>query len=220
MKKNPFTPPFEQLPREIPIFPLPGVAVMPGTQLPLNIFEPRYLRMVLDVLGSHRMIGMVQPEPAGQNEAVPEVYRTGTAGRITSFSETRDGRLMLVLTGVCRFDIVRELAGDRPYRSVEADWTRFAGDYGRDNETIPERDALLRTVRSYCDRKSVEIQWQDAESLADGVLVDLLTIHLPLAIPEKQALIECIGLSERTVLLRGLLEMSNAEEQGAPAGRH
>jgi Lon protease-like protein len=220
MQQNPFTPRLADLPAEIPIFPLPGAAVMPGTQLPLNIFEPRYLRMVFDALGSHRMIGMVQPEPRSTGQQVPEVYRTGTGGRITSFSETKDGRLMLVLTGICRFDILEEIATDHPYRSVRVDWSRFASDYDPVPEPIPDRNALFRSLRAYCDRKQVEIAWQEAQDLEDQALVDLLTVHLPLEVPEKQALIECIGLRERTLLLQGLLEMTTAQGGGAPSLHH
>ena len=90
---NPFTPRFEHLPESLPIFPLPGAVVMPGVQLPLNIFEPRYLSMVFDALGGARMIGMVQPDPNAPHSEPEAVFSTGTAGRITSFSETSDGRL-------------------------------------------------------------------------------------------------------------------------------
>jgi Lon protease-like protein len=220
MQHNPFTPEFPDLPVEIPIFPLPGTAVMPGTQLPLNVFEPRYLRMVFDALGSHRMIGMVQPEPRTEGEQVPEVYRTGTAGRITSFSETKDGRLMLVLTGICRFDIREEVVTDLPYRRVRVDWSRFATDYDPIPEPIPDRNALFRSLRAYCDLKQVEIAWQEAQDLEDQALIDLLTVHLPLDVPEKQALIECIGLRERTLMLQGLLEMTSAQSSAGPSVHH
>jgi len=224
MRRSPFTSRFSDLPAELPLFPLPGVAVMPGTQLPLNIFEPRYLQMVFDVLGGHRMIGMIQPKSASADAPVPALYRTGTAGRITSFSETRDGRLMIVLTGVCRFDVQRELPPDSPperlYRRVLVDWIRFATDYGESEETIPDRAALFRSLRTYCDRKSVDMSWQEVESLEDQALIDLLTVHLPLAVPDKQALIECIDLGERVDLLQGLLELSNVQAGDGPRVRH
>jgi uncharacterized protein len=120
MKTNPWMLPFDKLPASIPIFPLPNAIVMPGCQLPLNIFEPRYLRMVLDAMAGERMIGMVQPDPASSKGKV-SVYRTGTAGRITFFNEIDDGRLMIVLTGVCRFDIQEEVPTVRGYRRAAAD---------------------------------------------------------------------------------------------------
>jgi len=225
MTQKPFTPDFADLPDQLPLFPLPGVAVMPDTQLPLNVFEPRYLRMVFDVLGSHRMIGMVQPLPTADEaspstEGRPEIYRTGTAGRISSFSETKDGRLMLILTGVCRFQIRQELDLDKDYRIAEVDWRPFSLDYGGDSGSIPDRVALFRSLRDYCSQNDVEIAWKDAEKLEDRPLIDLLTIHLPLQVQEKQALIESPALSDRIALLQGLLDMSNAESGGAAGFRH
>ena len=219
MTQKPFTPDFADLPDQLPLFPLPGVAVMPDTQLPLNVFEPRYLRMVFDVLGSHRMIGMVQPLPESAEDDPPPLYRTGTAGRITSFSETKDGRLMLVLTGVCRFDIREELSSDRLYRSVVPDWSRFARDYGEDVGGIDDRAGLFHSLRTYCDRESVEIAWKDAESLDDRALIDTLTVHLPLPIPEKQALIESIDLNDRAQLLQGFIDMTLGQD-GDASVRH
>jgi len=208
------------LPASIPIFPLPGVAVMPGSMLPLNIFEPRYLAMVFDVLGSHRMIGMVQPVPDAEDEPTSEVFGTGSAGRITSFSETRDGRLMLVLTGVCRFDIREELSGPQPYRRVIPDWTRFESDYRSESGVIADRDNLFSALRTYCERASVEIAWKDAEALADQSLIDLLTVHLPLPVEEKQALIESVTLRERADLLQGFIDLTNARDASGRDIRH
>ncbi len=220
MKHTLFTPPFDELPREIPIFPLPGVVVMPGTRFPLNIFESRYLQMVFGALGGHRMIGMVQPTSTGNEVGVPEVYRTGTAGRITSFNETKDGRLMIVLTGVCRFDITEELSRNAPYRSVIADWARFHADLGIDEGHIPDRRHLFSSLRTYCDHQSVEISWEEAEELEDKDLVDLLTVHLPLEIQDKQALIESVRLDDRINLLQGLLDMTNARCVGTSDIHH
>jgi hypothetical protein len=109
MHANPFTLPFDRLPVSLPIFPLPGTIVMPGAPLPLNIFEPRYLNMIVDALAEDRMIGMVQPDPAAKDPRGEAIYRTGTAGRITAFNETRDGRFLIRLTGICRFDIQEEV---------------------------------------------------------------------------------------------------------------
>jgi Lon protease-like protein len=220
MARNPFTPEFADLPSRLPLFPLPGVAVMPDTQLPLNVFEPRYLQMVFDVLGGHRMIGMIQPLPDSETEERPRLYGTGTAGRISSFSETKDGRLMIVLTGVCRFRILREEDSGADYRIAEVDWTQFAGDYHADPGRIADRPGLFRSLRNYCSHNDVEIAWKDAEGLADQALVDLLTVHLPLQVPEKQALIESAALSDRIALLQGLLEMSNAENGRTTELRH
>ena len=146
MSSNPFIPPFEALPDTLPIFPLPGAIVLPHTELPLNIFEPRYLNMTNDALGSHRMIGMIQPDPQGETEG--RVYRTGCAGRITQFRETADCRIEMTLTGVCRFDLAEELSTTRGYRLVVPDWSRFAGDYeDHDDEVEGLHEQFIATLR-------------------------------------------------------------------------
>ena len=138
----------EDLPRVIPIFPLPGVLLLPRGRLPLNIFEPRYLEMTQDAMASHRTIGMIQPaDPAAKLDA-PEVYAVGCAGRITSFQETPDNRFLITLTGVCRFAITREIEQDGLlYRRVSADYSRFAGD-------LPAARAAHRRPRRACCRRS------------------------------------------------------------------
>jgi len=127
MSNKIFMIPFNELPVSLPIFPLPNAIVMPGCYLPLNIFEQRYVEMLLDALKESRLIGMIQPEVA-DNTASP-LYRTGTAGRIVSFNELPDGRFLVVLQGICRFDIVSEISTECAYRRVTVDWSRFHEDY-------------------------------------------------------------------------------------------
>ena len=218
MHVNPFTPSFDKLPQEFPIFPLAGAVVMPGADLPLNIFEPRYLNMVSDVLGSHRMLGMVQPDTA-QRAATDAVHRTGCAGRITSFSETDDGRLLLVLTGVCRFDIKQEIDPVNGYRCIVPDWSRFRADYDVSPRDIPDRKQLLLLLRRYCEVNRIEVAWNELELMRGAELVNILTCRLPLEIEDKQALIESVSVTERTSLLRGLLEMA-VTEQADVTNRH
>ena len=128
MSPNPFDPTFDQLPEIVPIFPLTGVLLLPRGKLPLNVFEPRYLAMTEDALSGNRMIGIIQPSDPLSRASVPPVYPIGCAGRITSFSETDDGRYLITLTGVCRFETVRELPIVRGYRRVDVSWERFAAD--------------------------------------------------------------------------------------------
>jgi len=137
--------------------------VMPGTQLPLNIFEPRYLNMTLDALAAERMIGMVQPNPTEQSRE--SVFSTGTAGRITQFMETNDGRLLVVLTGVCRFDIQEELATTRGYRRVVTDWSRFQADYEEQAASEIEHHAVIALLKPYFARKALETDWAQLENL-------------------------------------------------------
>src|SRR5690606_28560301 len=129
MSRLPFDPTFEELPSSLPIFPLPGVLLLPGGRLPLNIFEPRYLAMVEDALLGARLIGMVQPrEEEGGDVGSASFYRTGCAGRITAFQETDDRRCVVTLSGLIRFDILQELPTVRGYRQVQPDWEPYRAD--------------------------------------------------------------------------------------------
>jgi len=207
MAASPFTLPFDKLPVSLPIFPLAGTIVMPGAPLPLNIFEPRYLNMVVDALAEDRMIGMVQPDPNAQDPRGDAIYRTGTAGRITAFNETRDGRFLIRLTGVCRFDIQEEVPTVRGYRRAVADWSRFAVDYepaGR----VPERRDLLDRLKAYAAAHQLQIEWDSLRPLDDLALVNVLATMLPLNVEDKQALVESVTLADRARLLRALLEIA------------
>lgn len=220
MTRNPFFPKFTELPTDIPIFPLSGAVVMPGVQLPLNIFEPRYLNMVFDALASDHLIGMIQPTSTTLTDEVPEIHRVGCAGRMTSYSETSDGRIVLVLTGVCRFQVVRETEGRRGYRRVVANWERFAADYHQNQEKIADRKGFLSSLKSYCQLRGVEVPWEDVEKMADGDLTNLLCAHLPLSPEDKQALIETLPTGERAALMRGLLDMASVSNIHGTEHRH
>lgn len=206
MASNPFSLPFERLPTELPIFPLANAIVMPGCQLPLNVFEPRYLNLVFDALGQERLIGMVQPDaPEGDGEE--PVYKTGTAGRIISFNETQDGRLLIVLSGVCRFDIREELPALRGYRRVVPDWSRFRSDFDLPAENShPSRVQLMGLLREYFQRKGFETNWSNLEQVPVALLVNVLTGQLPFNAPERQALVETVTPDERIDKLIHLLE--------------
>ena len=218
--RSPFLTTFADLPNELPVFPLSGAVVMPGVQLPLNIFEPRYLNMVQAALAGDHLIGMVQPLSADAFEARPALHRIGCAGRITSYTETNDGRIVMVLTGLCRFDIDSELPERDGYRCVRPDWSRFASDYRQDEEDIREREQFMGSLRAYCDRRRVEVPWEDIVKMADAELVNLLCAHLPLGADDKQALVETVDLHERAALMRGLMEMSTLSGEGRSEQRH
>lgn len=206
MAHNPFTPQFQALPTTLPIFPLSGAVLLPGTQIPLNIFEPRYLNMVFDVLGEHRLIGMVQPQTATLHRSKPEVMKTGCAGRISSFSEAADGCLLIVLSGVCRFDLGEELPSTRGYRVVMADWSLYEDDYTGHLAQVNERRLLTSRLRIYCDTHRLEIAWNVLERMSDGDLVNFLAVQLPLEDEDKQLLLEAHDLHQRARLLMGMLE--------------
>ncbi len=196
MAYSSFIQPFEQLPDTLPVFPLPGAILMPGNELPLNIFEPRYLNMVNDALGSHRLIGMIQPEPdAADDEAL---YLTGCAGRITQFRETSDFRIEMVLNGVCRFDISEALPTTRGYRMVVPDWSRFKADYDdHDDELSSEHDRLVSTVKLYAESRNMSADWAALERLPTVKLMNSLSMALPLSVQDKQVLLQAVDAGDR-----------------------
>lgn len=220
MTRSPFFPKFADLPAEIAIFPLSGAVAMPGVQLPLNIFEPRYLSMVSDALAGSRLIGMIQPTSETVLDEVPEIHRIGCAGRITSYSETADGRIVLVLTGICRFQVRAEAAGRNGYRRAAVDWERFAADMHDPLQGIDDRPGFLSSLKAYCALREVEVPWDDVKKMPDGDLVNLLCAHLPLGPEDKQALIEAVPLDERARLMRGLMEMASVASMDATEQRH
>jgi Lon protease-like protein len=205
MSYSPFTARYDQLPDTLPVFPLPGAIVMPGNELPLNIFEPRYLNMVTDALSTHRMIGMIQPDPDAENTT--DLCHTGCAGRITQYRETDDGRIEMVLSGVCRFDRGEELPTTRGYRLIVPDWSRFRDDYADQEGTLrAEHDRLLRTLKRYFQAKGLEADWSMAERLSTVRLMNSLHMALPLGERNKQVLLETVEPAERLHTFYGLLD--------------
>ena len=206
----------DDLPRVIPIFPLPGVMLLPRGRLPLNIFEPRYLQMTQDAMASHRMIGMIQPaDPAAKLDA-PAVYPVGCAGRITSFSETPDNRFLITLSGVCRFAIARELEADGLlYRRVSADYSHFADDLPDPAPLTLDRDRLLPALRSYFEHNGLTADWDAIDRANDEALVTSLAMACPFEPSEKQALLECQGESDRVAMMQALFEMASHGAAGA-----
>ena len=211
----------QELPEQIPVFPLTGALLLPGGRLPLNIFEPRYLNMVEDALGRPgRLIGMIQPQ-VDEAGMVPEgvaLYDTGCAGRISRFSETGDGRYLITLTGVARFRVVDELPMQRGYRRVRAEYSDFAGDLAGDDGALEDRERLLRLLRDYFDLRGIEAEWPAIERADDAFLVTSLAMVCPFQPREKQALLECTGMAAREALLTALMEMALHGAEGAEDG--
>ena len=204
--RNPFTPNIEDLPSVISLFPLSGAVVLPHGQLPLNIFEPRYLSMVFDALAGSRLLGMVQPLHAEEGDC-PDLHHTGCAGRIVSFSETRDGRVLLVLSGISRFDIEDEPKLYRGYRRARVSWSRFIHDLG-DEEIDIDRGRLLFSAKSYLESRQLSIEWDSLVGLELPELVDTLASSLPFSSREKQGLVEALSLQDRCELLSALCEFA------------
>ena len=208
------TVPHEDYPEHLGIFPLNGALLLPGGRLPLHIFEPRYVAMVEDALATGRVFGMIQEDRAGTNEDWA-LYRVGCLGRISSFSETEDGRYLVTLTGVIRFDVVRELLSHRGYRKVVADYSRFTADIAEDAEPglLPGREALLVALRAYFQARGFEANWDAIEKMPDEILVVTLAMVCPFEPAEKQALLEATTPADRARALLALLTMG-AHENG------
>ena len=204
------------LPPRLPIFPLSGALLLPRTKLPLNIFEPRYLAMVQDAMAGSRIIGMVQPVDGGaEGDDAPPVRSIGCAGRITSFAETDDGRLLIVLTGIARFRIVAENESPGPYREVEADFTPFAGDLIAGlGEAEVDRNVLIETLRSYLEAHQLVADWGEVEAASTEALVNSLSALSPYPAGDKQALLEAADLKARADMLIALTEVALARADG------
>jgi Lon protease-like protein len=219
----PFHPRPADLPPEIAVFPLSGALLLPQGKLPLNIFEPRYLAMTLDALANGRMFGMVQPDARqGLGETGPGTYRIGCLGRLSSFSETDDGRLLITLTGLVRFRIVEELPLARGgYRRVRADYSDFSADLDTEAEPPPlDRAELLSALRPYFRARGIDANWDAVEQMGDTMLVTTLSMVCPFEPPEKQALLEAPDQDERARMLVALMRMgaaANAPPEGRPS---
>ena len=211
MKAHPFTLDFESLPDTLPIFPLSGCVLLPLGQLQLNIFEPRYLNMIFDALGAGRLFGILQPDQSSDEETL---YSIGCAGRISAFSETPDGRLLINLTGVCRFDIKEEIATIRGYRRFLVDWQRFKGDM-YENEAVVNTVRLVALLDDFFKHKHIRADMKALKKLSSAALVNSLATNLPFAAIDKQTLVEAMTLADRTELLVALAQMSMSG-QGAP----
>ena len=204
------------LPETIPVFPLPGALLLPRGQMPLNIFEPRYLEMVDDALrDGHRMIGIIQPDAAhSQNQEHPKLFRVGCVGRITQFGETGDGRYILELTGVARFKIVEELTVLTPYRQCKVDFFPFIDDFtARKGEDAVDRDAVLDTLTKFLKANSLKVDWDGIRAAPNEALVNALAMMSPYGPAEKQALLEAPDLKTRAEILIAVTQMDLAKKQ-------
>ena len=206
------------LPDRLPVFPLDGAIVLPRAQLPLNIFEPRYLNMVDDALASpDRMIGMVQP--VGSESAVPALAGIGCAGRIVSFAETGDGRYLITLRGIARFELSGEVSCDTPYRQAEISWDDFEGDLPPDQlDGNSDRESFEGVLKSFFSARDLAADWDSIKNAPIEPMVNQLSMVLPFETAEKQALLEARSLSNRLSVLVALMQMAAAESDDGPGG--
>ncbi|MBX9710545.1 MAG: LON peptidase substrate-binding domain-containing protein [Xanthobacteraceae bacterium] len=204
------------LPETIPVFPLAGALLLPRGQMPLNIFEPRYLEMVDDSLrDGHRMIGMIQPDAAhSRSEATPSLFRVGCVGRITQFAETGDGRYVLELTGVARFKIVEELKVLTPYRQCKVDFFSFVDDFtARKGEDAVDRQAVLDVLTDFLKANELKVDWDGINAAPNEALVNALAMMSPYGAAEKQAMLEAPDLKTRAEILIAVTQMDLAKKQ-------
>jgi Lon protease-like protein len=198
----------------IPVFPLPGALLLPRGQMPLNIFEPRYLAMIDDALrDGHRFIGMIQPDVAHLgNPDKPNLYRVGCVGRITQLAETGDGRYLIQLTGVARFRVEHERNVQTMYRQCDVDYSPFADDFiARKGEEGVDREKLLTTLSAFLKANRLHADWQSIENAPNEALVNALAMMSPFGVAEKQALLEAPDLKTRAEVLIAVTEMELAK---------
>ncbi len=212
---NPYSGP-DEVPNVIAVFPLTGALLLPRGELPLNIFEPRYLAMIDDAMKSHRIIGMIQPEDRTSNRDVPVLLPVGCAGRITQLAESGDGRYLLTLTGIARFRIAEEIAATTPYRQCRIDFSDFLSDFTpRVGENAVDRDSVIRTLRDFAEANQLEIDWTSIHEAPNEALVNALAMMSPYGPKEKQALLEAPDLKARAEVLVAITEIELARGKNA-----
>jgi len=215
------------LPAELPVFPLAGALLLPGGKLPLNVFEPRYLALIEDVLAGDRLFGMIQPSvsvpesdaeaadkphPAA-DEAPPALFAVGCVGRLSSFAERQDGTCSISLTGLARFRVRHELEGLHGYRRLAVGYAGFEKDLDQVGEIDFDREGLLESLRRYFTHRGFDARWEAIEQMDDETLLTTLSMICPLPPTEKQALLEAPTLADRASTLQALLEMAGHETE-------
>ena len=210
-----------EMPGVIPVFPLPGALLLPRGQMPLNIFEPRYLAMVDDALrDGHRLIGMIQPDVAHSESAErPVLYKIGCVGRITQLAESGDGRYLIELTGVARFRVEEELKVATPYRQCRVTYAPFADDFiPRKGESAVDRAALLAALTDFLKANDLKADWEGIDKAPNEALVNALSMMSPYGTAEKQALLEAPDLKTRAEILVAITEIELAKKntEGEP----
>jgi Lon protease-like protein len=209
------------LPGVIPVFPLPGALLLPRGQMPLNIFEPRYLAMVDDALRSgHRLIGMIQPDISHtEHRDRPTLFRVGCVGRITQLAESGDGRYLLELTGISRFKVVEELSATTLYRQCRVDYATFIDDFtARKGEEDVDRRALIAVLADFLKANNLRADWEGIDKAPNEALVNALAMMSPYGTPEKQALLEAPDLKTRAEILVAVtqIELAKKRTSGEP----
>ena len=198
----------QDLPKKIPVFPLSNFIIFPRTTVPLNIFEPRYIQMIDDSMKSNRYIGMIQPKKSGDLKK-PDLHKVGCIGKITSFNETEDGRYLIVLNGVCRYEVINEISSDKLYRECEIEFKNFSKDLVEQEEQIKfsELKQVFNKLKNLFEQQGYQINWKDLENQSVEQTINTLSMASPFTLEEKQILLDTENLKERKSKLEEILMM-------------
>ena len=204
-----------ELPKEIPVFPLSNFIIFPDTTVPLNIFEPRYIQMVDDCMKSNRVMGMIQPKKTG-NLKKPDLYNVGCIGKITSFNETEDGRYLIVLNGISRFKIVSEVSTNKLYRICKVNYENFLSDLNQKKESLnfSSLETIFKDLKDFFDKKGYMINWSELKNQDLGYTINTLSMASPFSLEEKQTLLESLDINERKSKLEKILKTYILDEFG------
>ena len=195
-------------PKEIPVFPLSNFIIFPRTSVPLNIFEPRYIDMINDSMKSNKMIGIIQPKISGDKNIVPNLYDIGCLGKITSFHETKDGRYLIELKGLIRFEKIKEINTINKYRILEVDFEKFSEDLKIDDQKLKFSDLelIFKDLKSLFERKGFIINWKALEKQSLDEVINALSMASPFSLEEKQILLESKNLESRKQYITEILK--------------
>ena len=196
----------DKLPPTIPIFPLSNFIIFPNTTVPLNIFEPRYIQMIDDSMKSHRMIGMIQPKKSGELKK-PDLYEVGCIGKITSFNETDDGRYLVIINGISRFNINKEIETNKLYRICEVNYENYNGDLDDKVEkfTLKDLDKIFKDLKNLFEKKGFLVDWSNLKKENFSNTLNTLSMASPFSLEEKQVLLETKDLNTRKLMLEEIL---------------
>ena len=193
------------LPKKISVFPLSNFIIFPNTSVPINIFEPRYIEMINESMKTDRIIGIIQPKEQKKN--ISELYTVGCAGKITNFNETSDGRYLIVLNGISRFKILKEINNNKPYRECEVNFDEYSDDMQKNYNEVkfPDLELIFKNLKSLFKKKGYMINFKELEKQSLDQTINALAMASPFSLEEKQALLETINIKNRKIELEKIL---------------
>ena len=203
---------YKKLPKIISVFPLSNFVIFPNTSVPLNIFEPRYIEMIDNSMKTDRIIGMIQPKK--QKDGIPQLYNVGCAGKITNFNETEDGRYLIVINGISRFKILKEINNNKPYRECEISFDEYIEDTKENYNEIKFTDLelIFKNLKTLFKKKGYSINWKELEKQSLDQTLNALVMASPFSLEEKQALLETININKRKIELEKILNTYVVDE--------